>query len=63
MLENRFSSVSYPEELRKLSQVELPDFAGWLRKEIIHALSEGEGHLGSSLGLSLIHISEPTRPY
>ena len=50
MLENRFSSVSYPEELRKLSQVELPDFAGWLRKEIIHALSEGEGHLGSSLG-------------
>ena len=50
MSENRFSSVSYPEELRQLSQVELPDFATWLRKEIIHALSEGEGHLGSSLG-------------
>ena len=50
MSDYQFSSVSYPEELRQLSQVELPDFATWLRKEIIRALSKGEGHLGSSLG-------------
>ncbi|MFQ3340992.1 MAG: 1-deoxy-D-xylulose-5-phosphate synthase [Flavobacteriaceae bacterium] len=50
MSENRFSSVSYPEDLRQLSIVDLPDFAASLRQKIIHALSKGEGHLGSSLG-------------
>ena len=47
---NRFASIQNPEEIRKLSQKELPDFAAALRKEIILALSKGEGHLGSSLG-------------
>ena len=50
MSENSFASVQNPEELRRLSKKELPDFATALRKEIIHALSKGEGHLGSSLG-------------
>ena len=50
MSENSFASVQNPEELRRLSKKELPDFATSLRKEIIHALSKGEGHLGSSLG-------------
>ena len=50
MSENRFASIQNPEELRRLSKKELPDFATALRKEIIHALSKGEGHLGSSLG-------------
>ena len=36
--------------MRRLSKKELPDFATALRKEIIHALAKGEGHLGSSLG-------------
>ena len=50
MSENRFASIQNPEELRRLSKKELPDFATALRKEIIHALAKGEGHLGSSLG-------------
>ena len=49
MSENRFASIQNPEELRRLSKKELPDFATALRKEIIHALAKGEGHLGSSL--------------
>ena len=50
MSENRFASIQNPEELRRLSKKELPEFATALRKEIIHALAKGEGHLGSSLG-------------
>ena len=50
MSENRFASIQNPEELRRLSKKELPDCATALRKEIIHALAKGEGHLGSSLG-------------
>ena len=50
MSENSFASIQNPEELRRLSKKELPDFVTALRKEIIHALSKGEGHLGSSLG-------------
>jgi 1-deoxy-D-xylulose-5-phosphate synthase len=50
MSRNRFASIQNPEEIRKLSQKELPEFAAALRKEIILALSKGEGHLGSSLG-------------
>ncbi len=50
MSENSFTSIQNPEELRRLSKKELPNFATALRKEIIHALAKGEGHLGSSLG-------------
>lgn len=45
-----FSSISSPEELRKLPLSELSDFAVQLRQDIIHFLAKGEGHLGSSLG-------------
>ncbi len=50
MSKNRFASIQNPEELRKLPKKELSDFAAALRKDIIHALAKGEGHLGSSLG-------------
>ena len=46
----RFKSIQTPEELRKLSPDLLKHFSDELRKEIIHILSTGEGHLGSSLG-------------
>ena len=42
MSENRFASIQNPEELRRLSKKELPDFATALRKEIIHALAKVE---------------------
>ena len=50
MSKNRFASIQNPEELRKLPKKELSNFAAALRKDIIHALAKGEGHLGSSLG-------------
>ena len=50
MVANRFSSIQYPEELRKLSKEDLGSFAAHLRKKIILALAKREGHLGSSLG-------------
>jgi len=54
MSKNRFASIQNPEELRKLPKKELSDFAAALRKDIIHALAKGEGHLGSSLGKYLV---------
>jgi len=50
MVADRFSSIQYPEELRKLSKEDLGSFAAHLRKKIILALAKREGHLGSSLG-------------
>ena len=46
----RFKRIQSPKELRKLSPDLLKYFSDELRKEIIHTLSSGEGHLGSSLG-------------
>ena len=46
----RFKRIQTPKELRKLSPDLLKYFSDELRKEIIHTLSTGEGHLGSSLG-------------
>ena len=46
----RFKRIQSPKELRKLSPDLLKYFSDELRKEIIHTLSAGEGHLGSSLG-------------
>ena len=46
----RFKRIQSPKELRKLSPDLLKYFSDELRKEIIHTLSTGEGHLGSSLG-------------
>ena len=53
----RLKSIQTPEELRKLSPDLLKYFSDELRKEIIHTLSTGEGHLGSSLGTVELSVS------
>mgnify|MGYP003308440930 CR=1 FL=1 len=59
-------SVSYPSDLRSLSLNELETLANELREFLLYSVGQSGGHLGGGLGvielLSLIHISEPTRP-
>ena len=43
--------VKTPEDLRKLSESELPQFADELRRETIDAVSVTGGHLGAGLGV------------
>lgn len=44
-------NVTWPEDLRKLKDEELPQFADELRSEIIDAVSRTGGHLGAGLGV------------
>ena len=65
---NLLKKINYPEDLRKMQENELPQVCKDLRDFIIDIVSVNGGHFGASLGvveltLSLIHISEPTRPY
>lgn len=48
---NTLKKISTPEDLKKLSEVELEELCGDLRKYIIDVLSENPGHLASSLGV------------
>jgi len=50
MASHPFKEIQTPEQLRLLPPEELQAFAETLRREIIHTLARGEGHLGSSLG-------------
>lgn len=43
--------VQYPADLRKLEKAELPQLADELRSEMISAVSQSGGHLGSGLGV------------
>ena len=43
--------VQYPSDLRKLEKEELPQLADELRMEMISAVSQSGGHLGSGLGV------------
>jgi 1-deoxy-D-xylulose-5-phosphate synthase len=43
--------VTYPADLRRLTDAELKQCADELRAETISAVSETGGHLGSSLGV------------
>ena len=45
------SSITYPDDLRKLSVAELPQLCEELRRDIINELSVNPGHLASSLGV------------
>ena len=59
-------NINFPDDVRKLSQSDIKILADEVRQELIDVVSETGGHLGAGLGvveLSLIHISEPTRPY
>lgn len=44
------NSISYPEDLRKLSVEQLPEICGELRQNIIRELSCNPGHFAASLG-------------
>ncbi|MDC0074370.1 1-deoxy-D-xylulose-5-phosphate synthase [Alphaproteobacteria bacterium] len=43
--------VNFPEDLRKLSESDLEQFANELRQEMINAVSSTGGHLGAGLGV------------
>jgi len=43
--------VQYPADIRKLEKTELPQLADELRAEMISAVSQSGGHLGSGLGV------------
>jgi 1-deoxy-D-xylulose-5-phosphate synthase len=43
--------VNYPADIRKLEKSQLPQLAGELRAEMISAVSQSGGHLGSGLGV------------
>ena len=45
------SSITYPDDLRRLSVDELPQLCEELRRDIINELSVNPGHLASSLGV------------
>ena len=44
-------TVEYPADIRKLSKDQLPQLADELRAEMIDAVSQSGGHLGSGLGV------------
>ena len=47
---NLLNSISYPEDLRKLSVEQLPELCEELRQDIIQELSCNPGHFAASLG-------------
>jgi 1-deoxy-D-xylulose-5-phosphate synthase len=47
---NLLNSISYPEDLRKLSVEQLPEVCNELRQDIIKELSRNPGHFAASLG-------------
>ena len=47
---NLLNSISYPEDLRKLSVEQLPEICKELRQDIIQELSCNPGHFAASLG-------------
>ncbi|MEJ6389952.1 1-deoxy-D-xylulose-5-phosphate synthase [Gymnodinialimonas ulvae] len=49
--------VTYPSDLRRLSDVDLAQCADELRTEVISAVSETGGHLGSSLGVVELSVA------
>jgi 1-deoxy-D-xylulose-5-phosphate synthase len=51
------SQINNPEDLRKLSENQLPELAKELRKFIIDVVSVKEGHLGASLGVVELTIA------
>ncbi len=58
--------ISYPEDLRKLEEKDLPQVADELRQEVIDAVSVTGGHLGAGLGVveltvALHHVFETPR--
>jgi 1-deoxy-D-xylulose-5-phosphate synthase len=57
MPEDLLSHIQNPEDLRKLSESQLPQLAQELRDFIIDIVSVKEGHLGASLGVVELTIA------
>jgi len=60
MKDNKFpllDQINYPEDLKKLSKSQLPDFANELRQKTIEIVSEIGGHLGAGLGVVELTIA------
>lgn len=57
MSENLLSHIQNPEDLRKLSEIQLPQLARELREFIIDIVAAKEGHLGASLGVVELTIA------
>ena len=45
------SSITYPDDLRRLNVEQLPQLCDELRRDIVNELSVNPGHLASSLGV------------
>ena len=45
------SSITYPDDLRRLKVEQLPQLCDELRQDIVNELSVNPGHLASSLGV------------
>ncbi len=52
-----FAKVDSPEDLRRLPQEALPELAAEMRAELIDAISQTGGHLGSGLGVLELTIA------
>lgn len=57
MSENLLSHIQNPEDLRQLSEIQLPQLARELREFIIDIVAVKEGHLGASLGVVELTIA------
>ena len=57
MSKNLLDTISLPSDLRKLSDIELPQLAKELREFIINIVATKEGHLGASLGVVELTIA------
>lgn len=56
-MSNEYHQIDSPEKLRQLPQQELPLLAAELRRLVIDIVSEKEGHLGASLGVTELTIA------
>ncbi len=57
MTENILSHIHNPDDLRRLSESQLPELAKELREFIINIVAVKEGHLGASLGVVELTIA------
>ena len=51
------SSITYPDDLRRLSIGQLPQLCDELRRYIVNELSVNPGHLASSLGVAELTVA------
>ncbi|HBR53730.1 MAG TPA: 1-deoxy-D-xylulose-5-phosphate synthase [Flavobacteriaceae bacterium] len=57
MATNLLHTITFPSDLRKLSEQELPQLTQELRDFIINAVATKEGHLGASLGVAELTVA------